>query len=134
MPKLVIKGKNIDITAALKDYINKKISKLDKYNQHIVEIVFEMHVEKNPRISDNKMVDVNIYANGAVIRAEEASPDMYASIDMVMDKLERQMKKYEEKKVRNRTNKLKTGEALAGDLDSYEDVKEESEDEQYLTY
>ncbi len=118
MPKLVIKGKNIDITAALKDYINKKISKLDKYNQHIVEIVFEMHVEKNPRISDNKMVDVNIYANGAVIRAEEASPDMYASIDMVMDKLERQMKKYEEKKVRNRTNKLKTGEALAGDLDS----------------
>ena len=130
MAKLVIKGKNIDVTPALKDYIGKKLSKLDKYAQHIVEIVVEMHVEKNPRIADNQIVDVNIYANGAVLRAEEASHDMYASIDMVLDKLERQMKKYEEKKVRNRTNKLKLAETMA-DNDSYEDVKE---DELYSTY
>ena len=130
MAKLVIKGKNIDVTPALKDYIGKKLSKLDKYAQHIVEIVVEMHVEKNPRIAENQIVDVNIYANGAVLRAEEASHDMYASIDMVLDKLERQMKKYEEKKIRNRTNKLKISESMV-DNDSYEDVKE---DEAYSTY
>lgn len=130
MAKLVIKGKNIDVTPALKDYIGKKLSKLDKYAQHIVEIVVEMHVEKNPRIAENQIVDVNIYANGAVLRAEEASHDMYASIDMVLDKLERQMKKYEEKKVRNRTNKLKISESMV-DNDSYEDVRE---DEAYSTY
>ncbi len=129
MAKLVIKGKNIDVTPALKDYISKKLSKLDKYSQHIVEIVVEMHVEKNPRISDSQVVDVNIYANGAVLRAEEASHDMYASIDVVLDKLDRQMTKYEEKKVRNRTGKLKLTESMA-DNDTYEDVKED----EYSTY
>ncbi len=131
MAKLVIKGKNIDVTPALKDYIGKKLSKLDKYAQHIVEIVVEMHVEKNPRITDNNIIDVNIYANGAVLRAEEANIDMYASIDLVLDKLERQMKKYEEKKMRNKTGKLKITEEMA-DNDSYEDDK--SEDEMYSTY
>lgn len=131
MAKLVIKGKNIDVTPALKDYIGKKLSKLDKYAQHIVEIVVEMHVEKNPRIADNNIIDVNIYANGAVLRAEEANPDMYASIDLVIDKLERQMKKYEEKKVRNRTNKLKLTETMA-DNDTYEE--DNTEDEVYSTY
>lgn len=131
MAKLVIKGKNIDVTPALKEYIGKKLSKLDRYAQHIIEIVVEMHVEKNPRIANNNIIDVNIYANGAVLRAEEANPDMYASIDLVIDKLDRQMKKYEEKKVRNRTNKLKLTETMA-DNDSYEE--DNSEDEAYLTY
>lgn len=131
MAKLVIKGKNIDVTPALKDYIGKKLSRLDKYAQHIIEIVVEMHVEKNPRIADNNIIDVNIYANGAVLRGEEANPDMYASIDLVVDKLDRQMKKYEEKKVRNRTNKLKLTETMA-DNESYEE--DNSEDEMYTTY
>jgi putative sigma-54 modulation protein len=131
MAKLVIKGKNIDVTPALKEYIGKKLSKLDKYAQHIIEVVVEMHVEKNPRIADNNIIDVNIYANGAVLRAEEANPDMYASIDLVIDKLDRQMKKYEEKKVRNRTNKLKLTETMA-DNESYEE--DNSEDGIYSTY
>jgi putative sigma-54 modulation protein len=134
MAKLAVRGKNIDITPAIKDYVSKKFSKLDKYGQHIVEIVVELHVEKNPRIADNKIVDVNIYANGAVLRATDGSPDMYASIDMVIDKLDRQMKKYEEKKIRNRTGKLKISEAIASENNSAVDLKEESEDEQYSTY
>jgi putative sigma-54 modulation protein len=134
MAKLAVRGKNIDVTPAIKDYVSKKFSKLDKYAQHIVEIVVELHVEKNPRIADNKIVDVNIYASGAVLRATDASPDMYASIDMVIDKLDRQMKKYEEKKIRNRTGKLKISEAIASDNNTAVDLKEESEDEQFSTY
>lgn len=124
MARLVVKGKNIDVTPALKDFITKKLSKLDKYAHHIVEIMVEMHVEKNPRISANQIVDVNIFANGAVLRAEEASHDMYASIDMVLDKLERQMKKYEEKKVRNKTGKLKMSEYIADGENTYQREEE----------
>lgn len=124
MARLVVKGKNIDVTPALKDFITKKLSKLDKYAHHIVEIMVEMHVEKNPRISANQIVDVNIFANGAVLRAEEASHDMYASIDMVLDKLERQMKKYEEKKVRNKTGKLKMSEMIADGENTYQREEE----------
>jgi putative sigma-54 modulation protein len=69
-----------------------------------------------------------------VLRATDGSPDMYASIDMVIDKLDRQMKKYEEKKIRNRTGKLKISEAIASENNSAVDLKEESEDEQYSTY
>lgn len=130
MARLVVKGKNIDVTPALKDYITKKLSKLDKYAHHIVEIMVEMHVEKNPRISANQIVDVNIFANGAVLRAEEASHDMYASIDMVLDKLERQMKKYEEKKVRHKTGKLKMSEMIADDENQYH----REEENYYNTY
>lgn len=131
MAKLVIKGKNIDVTPALRDFITRKLSKLEKYAKHIIEISVEMHVEKNPRIADNQIVDVNIYANGAVLRAEEASQDMYASIDMVLDKLERQMKKYEEKKVRNRTDKLKMSETMV-DKEYYS--YDSREDNSYSTY
>ena len=134
MARLVVKGKNIDVTPALKEYIVRKLSKLDKYAQHIVEIVVEMHVERNPRISDNQIVDVNIFANGAVLRAEEASPDMYASIDMVLDKLERQMKKYEEKRVRNKTNKLKMSEIYAQAENSYREPRVSDDEVYYNTY
>lgn len=134
MARLVVKGKNIDVTPALKEYIVRKLSKLDKYAQHIVEIVVEMHVERNPRISDNQIVDVNIFANGAVLRAEEASPDMYASIDMVLDKLERQMKKYEEKRVRNKTNKLKMSEIYAQEENSYREPRVSDDEVYYNTY
>jgi putative sigma-54 modulation protein len=112
MTRLVVKGKNIEVTEALKQYVAKKVSRLDKFSQHIIEIVFELEVEKNPRISDNQKVYVNVYVNGAVLRAEESSIDMYASIEMVIDKLDRQMIKYEEKKIRNKTGRLKTGETF----------------------
>ncbi|GIW21326.1 MAG: hypothetical protein KatS3mg068_0333 [Candidatus Sericytochromatia bacterium] len=119
MTKLVVKGKNIEVTEALKQYVAKKISKLDKFSNHIIEIVFELEVEKNPRISNNQKVYVNVYVNGAVMRAEEASQDMYASIDMVIDKLDRQMIKYEDKRIRNKTGRLKTSQAFSNDTMTY---------------
>lgn len=133
MPRLVIKGKNIDVTPGLRDFITRKLSKLDKYEKHIIEVSVEMHVERNPRIADNQIVEVNIYANGAVMRAEESSHDMYASIDVVIDKLERQMKRYEEKKVRNKTDKLKISQVMS---DNYENERyyDEDENQSYATY
>lgn len=112
MTKLLVKGKNIEVTEGLKQHIFQKVSKLDKFSQHIIEIVFELEVERNPRIADNQKVNVTIYASGAVMRGEEASFDMYVAIDSIIDKLDRQMIKYEEKKVRNRTGRLKTSEAF----------------------
>jgi len=113
MTNLVVKGKNINMTEALKDYAEKKFGKLEKYSQNLVETVVELHIEKNPRIADNNIVTVTLYVNGAVMRAEEASPDMYASMDMVMDKLERQLTKYQKTKLKNKTGKLKTSVVFA---------------------
>ena len=115
MNKITMKAKNFEITQALKEYITDKFSKFERYEKHISEIVVELKVEKNPHIADNKIVDVNIYVTGTVIKAEAANHDMYASIDSVIDKLERQLEKYEDLNFRNHKSKYGTSE-----LESFE--------------
>lgn len=111
---LVIQGNNIDITSSLKEYVSKKFVKLEKYSRHILKTSVELRVAKNPRIKDNQQIEVTMSVSGDLLKAREGSEDMYASIDMVMNKLERQLKKYEKKRVNSRrTGKLKTAEAMS---------------------
>ncbi len=95
--KVIVKGRNIDITDALREYAVEKMSKMTKYFDQIMKIEIEFMVEKNPSISNPKTVEVTVFTKGPVIRAKESSTDMYASIDLVADKLERQVKKYKGK-------------------------------------
>lgn len=117
--ELNIVGKNIDVTNALKEYADKRLSKLDRYFNKSVEAQVTMSVVKGTHI-----VEVTVFLNGGIIlRAEDGTEDMYASIDSVLDKLERQVKKY-----KTRINrKLRQGghKALA------EDVLEEVEEDEY---
>jgi putative sigma-54 modulation protein len=90
--QLDITFKNIDSTDALKDYAAKRLSKLDKYIDRPTEIHAVLSVEKR-----RHMADITLSADGVVINAVEITEDMYSAIDMVMDKLERQVKKHKEK-------------------------------------
>jgi len=104
--KLVLQSKNIDITDAIRDYVHQKIEKaVSHFEQLTTEIDINLSVAKNPRIAASQVAEVTIYANGATIRAEEASEDLYASIDLVADKISRQLRKYKE---RNFTKKDRT--------------------------
>lgn len=87
--QISVRGKNIEATPALVDYANKRLGKLDKHFDETVEVQVVLSV-----IRDNHMVEVTVNLNGLIIRGEESTADMYASIDMVVDKLERQIKKY----------------------------------------
>lgn len=105
MPNVVIQGKNFDITEAIREYVNTKISRsVENFAQLTNEVDVHLSVKRNPRIQDNQSAEVTVYANGTVIRAEISSPDMYASIDQVASKLARQLRKYKE---RNGTYKQK---------------------------
>jgi putative sigma-54 modulation protein len=96
--KLVLQSKNIEITDAIRDYVNQKIEKAVSHFEHITTgIDINLSVAKNPRIAASQVAEVTIYANGAVIRAEEASEHLYASIDLVADKISRQLRKYKER-------------------------------------
>jgi len=104
--KLVLQSKNIDITDAIRDYVHQKIEKaVSHFEQLTTEIDINLSVAKNPRIAASQVAEVTIYANGVTIRAEEASEDLYASIDLVADKISRQLRKYKE---RNFTKKDRT--------------------------
>lgn len=97
--KLVIQGKNIDITESLRDYVDQKVTKAVNHFQNLTtEVDVHLSIEKNPRITSSQAAEVTIYANGTVIRAHESSESMYASIDLVADKIARQLRKYKEKR------------------------------------
>ncbi|MBF2016734.1 MAG: ribosome-associated translation inhibitor RaiA [Rivularia sp. T60_A2020_040] len=97
--KLVIHGKNIEITDAIREYVHQKIEKAVNHFQHITnEVDVHLSVARNPRINSHQIAEVTIYANGNVIRAEESSENLYASIDLVANKIARQLRKYKERK------------------------------------
>ncbi len=92
--KLIVKGRNVELTDALTEYAEEKIGRLSKYVFDEAQCDIELMQEKNPAIADNQVAEVTIFTKGPVIRAREATTDMYASLDLVAAKLERQVKKY----------------------------------------
>lgn len=107
--KLVIQGKNIEITDALREYVQQKIEKAVSHFQHLaMEVDVHLSVARNPRIEPKQTAEVTIYANGAVVRAEESSENLYASIDLVANKIARQLRKYKEKRQDRKHAPVKT--------------------------
>ncbi len=94
-----VKGRNITVTDALHSYAEEKLVKLGKNLNSASRMELELFCEKNPRIEDNQVAEATIFTKGPVLRAKGASGDMYASIDLVADKLDRQVKKYRGKLV-----------------------------------
>ena len=95
--KVQVRGRNIDVTDALKDYVEKRLSKLDRFMDNLDEAQVTLKVEK-----DSHRVEVTIPVNGMILRGEETTGDMYASVDLVSEKLEKQIEKYKGKLMRRR--------------------------------
>jgi len=90
--KIQVRGRNMDTTDALKDYIGKRLGKLDKYIDNLGDAQVTMTVERG-----SHRIEVTIPINGMILRGEESTGDMYASIDLVVEKLEKQIEKYKGK-------------------------------------
>ena len=91
---LVISGKNLDITEGLRSAIEEKIGKLERYFTDTTEVHVTLSTEKN-----RQKIEITIPMKGSIIRAEEVSSDMYVSIDLVEEVIERQLRKYKNKLV-----------------------------------
>jgi putative sigma-54 modulation protein len=97
--QIIVKGKNIEVTEALREYALEKVSRVEKYLDRILKTEIEMSVEKNPKIQDNQVVEVTIFSSGPIIRARESAVDMYQAIDLVSSKLERQARRVKKKMI-----------------------------------
>jgi len=94
---ILIHGKNLELTGALKEYTEAKIEKATHHYKDIVkEADIHLSIEKNPRVSF-QTAEVTIFANGTVNRAEENTENLYSSIDLVSNKLCRKLRKYKER-------------------------------------
>ena len=87
--KFIISGKNITVTEGLKTAVQDKLSKLERYFTPDTEVVVTLSVEK-----ERQKIEVTIPVKGNIIRSEQVSNDMYVSIDLVEEVIERQLRKY----------------------------------------
>ncbi|MGI9861397.1 ribosome-associated translation inhibitor RaiA [Moorella naiadis] len=101
--ELVIRGKNLPVTDALRQYVAKRLSKIERYLDGVAEIQVNLALAREKHV-----VEVTIPMNGYLLRGEEATGDMYGSVDLVVEKLEKQIAKYKtrlSKKLKNGTLK-----------------------------
>lgn len=98
-----VTGKNIEVTEAIRDYIEKRLERLEKFEGKNTDINVVCCVEREEQI-----IEIQINSDGEFLRVEERNEDLYASVDLAIDRAERQLRKEKEKRVeRNQSNNLK---------------------------
>lgn len=97
--QLTITGKNIEINDTLRNYVERKIGRLDRYLPNVIDGRVELEKDEGARAAEDRQVaQVTLRTKNAVLRAEEASNDIFASIDAVVEKMQRQADRYKNKR------------------------------------
>jgi putative sigma-54 modulation protein len=95
--KLLIHGRNLEVTPAIRDYTEDKLTRaISHFDGMVKEADVHLSVARNPRVPQ-QTAEVTVFANGTVIRAQERSENLYASIDLVAGKLSRQLRRYKDR-------------------------------------
>ena len=117
--RFIITGRNIDVTEGLRSAVEEKLGKLDRFFAPETEVHVTLSVEK-----ERQKIEVTIPVKGNIIRSEQVSSDMYVSIDLVEEVIERQLKKYKNKIVDKHQNEAAFAkEFIENDYDPDDDVK-----------
>src|SRR5215218_6440122 len=128
--EVTVKGRNISVTEALERYAFEKVERVSKFfdDEHSASRAeVELIHERNPSISASEVVEATLFINGSVLKAREASEDMYASIDRMSDKLERQVKRFRGRQIDRWQGQLKNTAVEAPDATQPFVVEEEEE-------
>lgn len=96
--KIVVKGKNVKISDELQSNIEKKVSKLDRYLDNILDAKAELTLESTRNINDQHVVQLTITRNGTLLRAEERGLDYYTALDAALEKMQNQIKRFKDKR------------------------------------
>jgi putative sigma-54 modulation protein len=96
--RLHVKGKNLDVPPAIKEYAESKLAKLDRHLHETAQVELELSMERNPSIAEAHVAEATVWTKGPVVRARESASDMKASIDLLVRKLERRVKRAREKR------------------------------------
>ncbi len=127
---VAVKGRNISVTEALERYALEKVERVRKFfddDNSASRAEVELIHERNPSIPDPEVAEATMFINGTVLKAREASHDMYASIDKMCDKLERQVKRYRGRQVARWHGQIKTDRDVAEPEPFVVDEEEEIE-------
>ena len=96
--RLQVKGRNVELTPSMREYAERKLGKLEKQLADQTQVEVELSEQKNPSIADSQVAEATIFTKGPTLRARESASDMRAAVDQLVDKLERQVKRYRERR------------------------------------
>ena len=97
---IIVAGRNVVVSPALRARVVEKVGRLAHHFEQVQKVQAWLRVE--PHAGRNQVVEITLWGDGLVLRGEEASPDMYASIDVVVDKLDKQISKYRSRVIKRR--------------------------------
>ena len=100
--QLHVKGKNLEVSDSIRSYAERKLSKLDRTLKDSTRVEVELAVERNPSIAESQVAEATVWLKGRTLRARETSRDMKTAIDVLVDKLIRQVKDVHDKRVSRR--------------------------------
>jgi putative sigma-54 modulation protein len=100
--KVMVHGRNVDVTDYVKEYVTKKVGKLERYLPQIGDVRAELTQNMTRSADDRFTAQITIWANGQILRAEEATSDMFASIDATVDKMSSQIRRFKGRRYDNR--------------------------------
>ena len=94
---IVVRGRNVDITPRLQEYVDKKVGKLERYLPTIDEARMELSTEDTRSAQHSQIAQLTVRSRGRILRAEERDQDIFAAIDTVMDKMQRQITRHKDR-------------------------------------
>ena len=96
--QLQVSGRNLDITEPIREYAERKLARIERHLTEDTRVDLELAIERNRSISANQYAELTVWTKGPVLRAHESANDMYAAIDLAVDKLDRQVRRYRERR------------------------------------
>ncbi|MBI3959666.1 MAG: ribosome-associated translation inhibitor RaiA [Chloroflexi bacterium] len=111
--KLNVHGRNIEVTDWIHQYVEKKVERLERYLPQAKEAWAELAYSETRAAADRYTAQLTIWANGRILRAEESTGDIFASIDAIMDKMSRQIERYKGRRFKNKRREAAAGAADA---------------------
>jgi putative sigma-54 modulation protein len=107
--RLQVKGRNVEVTSSIRRYAEEKLGRLERQLADPTQVELELAIEHNPSIADDHVAEATIWTKGPTLRARERSTAFEASIDQLVDKLERQVQRYRAKRSRRETARRANG-------------------------
>ena len=118
-----VNGKNLEITDAIKAYVKEKLGKVANHYDQITGMDVILSVIKNPAASGKHIAEVSCKMNTGVVRCEESADSMYESIDLLADKLDRQVKKFKNKSLYSDKTTIRNTEIPENEVEEIETVE-----------
>lgn len=123
--QVIVQGRNVQVTDRLHEYVEGKVNKLDRYLSTITEARMELSTESTRSSEDRHVAQLTVHSKGGLLRAEERSKDIFMAVDMVMDKMRRQIDRYKKR----RWGRTRGAQAEVEEMLLVEEEEEEEEEE-----